>query len=133
LWLVFINILALLAIWQMQLPLQMKLLLLLLLLIYLIWLVCRHLLALGRHAIKEVRVTGDGIWQLTMGNGDRLQAQLLPDSFVKPWLMVLNFKTALSITPVRHLVLLADSLEKSQARNLRIYLRQSSVNRKRFL
>ncbi len=72
----------------------------------------------------------DGVWQLTLGNGARLQAQLLPDSFVKPWLMILNFKTT-TYGPVKHLVLFADSLEKPMVRKLRIYLRQSGANREK--
>ena len=129
-WLVFTHLLALIAIWQIQSPMQIKSLLLLLLLFHLIGLVRRHLLLLGRSAIKEAWVRGDGVWQLILGNGERLQAQLLPGSFVEPWLMILNFKTT-SFAPARQLVLLADSLEKPLARNLRIYLRQSGANRKK--
>jgi hypothetical protein len=123
-WLLVAHALAVLAIWQLQSNMTVKLILILALTLHFAWTIYRHLLLLGRHAVTEAKVTQEGVWYLTFGNGESQQAQLLPDSFIKPWLIILNFKTA-PFRPVKHLVLFKDSLEKSVARNLRIYLKQT--------
>ena len=89
----------------------------------------RHLLCEGRSAVREAWVNRDGDWQLMLGNGETLQASLLPDSFVKPWLMVLRFKSG-RYSLAKSMVLFPDSLEKPVSRKLRVYLKRTAGDRR---
>jgi hypothetical protein len=68
---------------------------------YLMWQLQLHLLRRNDTAILEAVVASDGIWHLTLKSGVELSGELLPDSFVKPWLMVLGFRaTEKKIYPI---------------------------------
>ena len=130
-WLVATQMLALVAIWQLQSTPVIKLLLLLLSILLGVREALRHLVVSSRSAIRQVTVTHDAGWQLVMGNGDRLQVRLMPESFIKPWLIVLCFKTQSFAFP-KTLVLFPDSLDKTDARQLRIYLKRQATEPLRF-
>ena len=127
-WMVVLHLLGLLVLWQLQLHALLKISLSLLLLTYFIWQVRYHLLRSTTNAIKEVQLESDGSWRLTFNDGAELAAELLPNSFVKPWLIVLNFSSGSSFFPTS-IVLPPDSLEPDLARRLRIHLLQKHAAR----
>lgn len=70
-------------------------------------------------AIIAVVWRDDGRWELQTRDGRRLPVALLPDSYVHPWLTVLNFRGA---ARRRSVVLLPDSLDSQCYRRLRVRL-----------
>jgi hypothetical protein len=124
-WIIVTQLLALLGILQLQVNAMTKLVMGLLLVLYLNWLVFRHLLAYSRYSVTQAILTEAGVWNLRLGNGREIQANLSANSFVKPWLIVLRFKTTQSRL-ARHLVVFPDTLDKQLARRLRVYLRRYS-------
>ena len=122
-WLLALHLPGLLVLWQLQMPWLIKLSLGLLQMFYLYWQIRRHLLRNTPQAIREVRLDADGAWWLITHSGARLRAELLPDSFVKPWLLVLNFRTGSRVF-TRSIILPSDSLDPDLARRLRIHLLQ---------
>ena len=125
-WLVVLHLLTLLVVWLLQLLLLFKVTLSLLLLTCFIWQMRHHLLRSTRNAIKEVVLESDGSWWLIVNDGTKLQAELLPESFVKPWLVVLNFSAGWLFS-TRSMILPPDSLDPEVARKLRIHLLQGGA------
>ncbi len=143
-WLGITHTVALIVIWQIQLHAAWKISMSLALLGYLMWQLQLHLLRRNDTAILEAVVASDGIWHLTLKSGVELSVELLPDSFVKPWLMVLGFRaTEKKIYPIsrtssgnlwtifnrktslpinKRLILFPDSLDKETTRRLRVHL-----------
>jgi hypothetical protein len=117
-------------VFQLQTDVLIKSLLLFTLTLLFILAVRLQLFGKGNYAVREARVGHDGAWRLQLGNGETLPARLLPDSFVKPWLMVLRFKTG-KYACARSMVLFPDSLDSSVNRRLRIYLGRSASDPKR--
>jgi toxin CptA len=72
-------------------------------------------------AIRCLTWQADGDWLLETGAGETLAAQLLPSSYVHPWLVVLNLRLEDRRWP-RSLVLLRDSLDETTFRRLRVRL-----------
>ena len=126
LWLLLIQAVAWLVLWQLELNIGYKLVLGVGLLAYLAYLIRQQFYRRGAHAIVEAKLQSDGRWLLTLGNGAQKTMALQPDSFIKPWLMILNFSSR-SMGGGLHLILLPDSLDRDLARRLRIYLRQGGV------
>ena len=122
-WLISLHLLGLLVLWQLQLHLLLKVALSLFLLAYFIWQVRHHLLRNTRSAIREVLLDADGTWRLILNKGTKIEGELLPESFVKPWLVVLNFRTG-SWFSTSSMLLPPDSLDPDVARRLRIHLLQ---------
>ncbi|MEN8177816.1 MAG: protein YgfX [Pseudomonadota bacterium] len=129
-WLTTLHLLGLLVLWQLQLHLLFKVSISLFLLSYLIWQVRHHLLRNTRSAIREVLLDADGSWWLIVNNGAKIEGKLLPKSFVKPWLVVLNFRTG-PLFSARSVVLPPDSLDPDLARRLRIHLLQTGTAERR--
>lgn len=119
-----LHLLALLVLWQMQWNLVFKFTLSLILVCYFIWQIRYHLLRNTRSAIREVLLETNGAWWLINNNGTKMQGKLLPESFVKPWLVVLNFRTG-SWFSTKSLILPPDSLDPDVARRLRVHLLQA--------
>lgn len=69
-------------------------------------------------AIVAAAWLGDGRWRLRRRDGVEQEARLLPDSYVHPWLTVLNFRAARRCS----LVLPWDSLDPETFRRLRVRL-----------
>jgi hypothetical protein len=63
-----------------------------------------------------------GIWVLCRHDGRQLDAELLPDSYVSPYLVILNLR-CLDGTRCPSQLLLPDSLDKETFRRLRVRLR----------
>jgi hypothetical protein len=125
-WLLCTHALAVIAILQLESTVLFKGVLLMALSLHFIWLARQYLLGRGSDTVQEAWVNHDGGWRLLLGSGETLQARLLPDSFVKPWLVVLRFKTENFSYP-RSMVLFPDSLDRTVNRNLRIYLKVLAV------
>ena len=69
----------------------------------------------------RLRWDGNDQWWLCDGNGGEYRADLLPGSYVHPWLVILRFR----IKRATHdLVLVQDNVNRSQLRRLRIRLKQ---------
>lgn len=124
-WLALTHLTALIVLWQLQLTVSAKVLLSLGLLVYLFWQLRHHLLWLNRNSIIEAEVESDGLWRLKLQSGEQKRVELQPSSFVRPWLMILNFRSGTVFTGL-HLILLPDSLDRELARKLRVRLRQGS-------
>jgi hypothetical protein len=124
--------LAAIAIYQLQTSALIKGVLFLALTLFYISAVRPHLSGRGRFAVQEAWISNEGGWRLLLGNGEILRARLLPDSFVKPWLLVLRFKTG-RFDYTRSMVLFPDSLDRSVQRNLRIYLKRLAADRERLI
>lgn len=129
-WIVGTHSVGVVAIFMLQSSLVIKIVLLIVLTLLFISTIRRHLLWAGRYAVREAWVTHDDGWHLLLGNGETMQAKLLSDSFVRPWLMVLRFKSE-RFAYARSMILFPDSLEQTINRNLRIYLMRSTGDRAR--
>jgi toxin CptA len=73
-------------------------------------------------SIVGFEVGEDGSSLLRTRNGNALEARLLPDSFVTPYLCVLGFKPA-GRRFARYVTLLPDSLDADAFRRLRVWLK----------
>ncbi|MDH3688298.1 MAG: hypothetical protein OEU36_02285 [Gammaproteobacteria bacterium] len=79
-----------------------------------------HVLRWNRRAIVELERNVDKSWTLTSRSGERYVAQLLPNIFVHPQMLILRFSSGTSDT---HTVLLCrDSLTEDNFRILRVVL-----------
>lgn len=74
----------------------------------------------GRSAVVAINRRVDGIWCLRQTDGVSHQAKLLPDSFLHPELLVLNFR--LGNGRRRYVVLARDSSGVNSLRRLRAML-----------
>ncbi len=92
----------------------------------------RHIFHRGAASIREARWVSDGKWHLQLRDGSSTEAELLPSSFVKPWLVVLHFR-CVGVPRRRSLVLLADSLDRAAARRLRVRLLQGRARQESVL
>lgn len=70
----------------------------------------------------------DGRWRAQRRDGDEESLQLLPDSYVHPRLVVLNFRRAGRSRRRRSVVLLPDSADRDTLRRLRVRLRLEGAN-----
>lgn len=85
-----------------------------------------HVLGRSKSAVLSMVWDGEGEWTLLTGEGKSSHVRLLPNSFVHPLLVVLNF--ALAERGRRSVILMQDSLDPKTYRNLlkRIRLEGSS-------
>lgn len=81
-----------------------------------------HGLRRARHAITGLNWDGQGQWTLHTKGGQGLAGRLLAGSYVSPYLVILNFRTA-TPWPYRSLVILPDALDAASLRRLRVYLK----------
>ena len=88
---------------------------------YLVYNMRTHALLSAPSAIVEAVWSARGDWTLLNINGEALEARLLPNSYVHPLLVLLNFQF-LDMNRVRSLVLPADSLDQQTYRKLRVRL-----------
>lgn len=85
-----------------------------------------HALRRDNAAVVHLVWDSEERWMLRRRNGQMLQARLLGDSLVLPFLVVLNFKPAHGRR--FSVVLLGDSLPPERFRQLRVRLRISSAS-----
>ena len=73
-----------------------------------------------RNAVVGLERRPDGAWQIHLKDGSAHQVNLLPDSYLHPELLVLNFK--LCSGKRRSVVLARDSADSTSLRRLRVAL-----------
>lgn len=73
----------------------------------------------GVGAIKSLTWKNEAEWVIEFKNGIQYESQLLPSSFVSPWLVVLNFKRV-SGHPRLSVTLFRDALDGESFRRLRV-------------
>ncbi len=83
----------------------------------------RHISITHPRAVARLVWTRHGHWRLVNAAGVGYTAELRSDSYVHPWLVILNFKTTTARTSV---ILFPDSLHDEDFRRLRVRLRTSS-------
>lgn len=71
----------------------------------------------------------DGLWELEVADGTQLQAELSGNSFIHPWLTIVNLKLIQQPWYRRHrsLIFLPDNTDAESFRRLRVRLRQLST------
>lgn len=86
-----------------------------------------HVLYLVPWAVREGTWESDGTWTLTLVSGERVEASLLPSTYVTARLLVLSFRCGRR----RHraLVLATDALDANLLRRLRVRLRLTGAER----
>jgi hypothetical protein len=80
-----------------------------------------HVLYLTPWSVREATWNSDGAWTLALVSGRRIDARLLPSTYVTRSLQVLNFRTGR--WQYRTLTLLPDALDGDLLRRLRVRLR----------
>jgi len=80
-----------------------------------------HYLYIVPWAVREATWEADGTWTLTLASGERIEASLLPSTYVTARLLVLNFRSGR--WQYRSLVLPPDVLDANLLRRLRVRLR----------
>jgi hypothetical protein len=83
--------------------------------------ICAHVLYLAPWTVREATWGPDGTWTLALVSGRRVDARLLPSTYVTRGLQVLNFRTGRLRT--RTLTLLPDAVDGDLLRRLRVRLR----------
>jgi toxin CptA len=81
----------------------------------------------GKKAIKKLLLRSDNTWILSTGDCAHVQAVLGKDSYVHPFMMILNF--ICRDHRRRSIVLMGDALEPHLLRKLRVRLRTGQLNR----
>ncbi len=74
----------------------------------------------GRNSIVGLNRNAGGTWQLRLTDASTHQASLLPDSYLHPELLVLNFR--LGNRRRRSVILVRDSADSTSLRRLRVAL-----------
>jgi toxin CptA len=74
----------------------------------------------SRHSIMGLNRSTDGIWRIQLGDGTVHEVVLLPDSYLHPELLILNFRVGKRRR--RSVVLLRDSADCTCLRHLRVAL-----------
>lgn len=74
------------------------------------------------NAIKRLTWRADGEWLLEFVSGETLAAELLPNAYVLPWLVVVGFRDK-ATRKVTRLALFQDAVNVDVYRNLRVRLR----------
>lgn len=86
-----------------------------------------HYLYLVPWAVREAIWGADGTWTLILVSGGRVEASLLPSTYVTARLLVLNFRCGR--WQYRALVLPPDALDANLLRRLRVRLRLTGAER----
>lgn len=87
-----------------------------------VWLRRHPAFGFGPRALVRIIAHADGRWTLENPSRKALAAQLLGDSFVRPWLMVLNFRSEDGRRRTR--IVLGDETTPEALRRLRVRLAQ---------
>lgn len=110
---------------SLNIPVWAAITLNIIILINFVHLMTRDALQTQKASIVEAVWDTDGHWTLLNLNGESLSAQLLPERFVHPMLVLLNFQLSLN---KRTLVLPSDSLDHKTFRKLRLRLQMEKDN-----
>ena len=114
--------LALALIWLLPFDQWLKIAAVLLLLVSLIYHVRRDAMRTSPNAILALKISPECRCSVQVRSGDWFEAQLLPTSFVSPYLTILNLRFD-HARLVKHVVILPDAIDAEQFRKLRVLLR----------
>jgi len=114
-WLVVIHVVAIVLLPFLALSVEAGLILLLLIL-FSLWQAIR----LRPDSVTGVRWNEARSCHLSLASGQDIEARLMPQVFMLPWLVIMRFKS--NRKRVHHLVLLPDMLEPGVFRRLRVRL-----------
>ena len=114
-WLVVIHVVAILLLPSLSLPAGAGLILLLLILFSLWHTIRRHSDSVSAVLWSEARSC-----RLSLASGQDIEARLMPQVFILPWLVIMRFKS--DRKRLHQLVLLPDMLEPEVFRRLRVRL-----------
>jgi toxin CptA len=112
---------ALLLIPPLKLPAWLALLLSTAVVVSLTYTLTTHALLSSRRAIVQLIWDAEGKWTLLTLKGERLEAQLLPITYLHPRLVILNFRLG-KPWERRAVMLLPDSVDADTFRRLRVRL-----------
>lgn len=119
-WLIVVHIVAIMIIPFMSLPVWTGLIVLLLML-FSLWRAIRVHITLGHpDSVCAVQWREARSCQLRLSSGRDIEARLMPQVFMLPWLVIMHFKSDRG--RLHHLVLLPDMLEPEVFRRLRVRL-----------
>lgn len=85
-----------------------------------VWLRRHAAFGYGPRAVVRVLANADGRWTLENRDGERVEAELLSDTYVQPWVLILNFRAANGRRRTR--ILLGDETTPEALRRLRARL-----------
>ncbi len=84
-----------------------------------------HVLRKGGKVIDEIILQQDGRWLLGNHKKEFFSAQLMTDSYVHPWLVILRFRHQYGTS---NIVLLSDMIDVDMHRRLRVRLRHDTAS-----
>ncbi len=114
-WLIIIHVVAIVLLPFLSLPAGAGLIMLLLIL-FSLWQAIRP----RPDSVSAVRWNEARSCRLSLASGQDIEARLMPQVFMLPWLVIMRFKS--NRKRVHHLVLLPDMLEPGVFRRLRVRL-----------
>jgi len=120
--LVSIHLIAIFSIYSLPLFEGLKAIGIAVSIISLIYYLKKNALLTDADAIKVLMLSDEMPCQLTLRSGESYICNVLEDSFVAPYLTVINLKLEGKFFP-RSLIILGDSLDVEEFRQLRVWLR----------
>lgn len=118
---------AIILLWQSELVIGLKLPGYLVCLMSLLWIFGRHCFFYLPWAVTDLWRDQTGQWLLLLQNGKLLPAELKGNSYIGPFLMVLNFRLLAASRPVP-VVLAADGYDSDWWRRVRVAIKQCDVS-----
>ena len=119
-WLILVHVVAITILPFISLPVWPRLIILLLIL-FSLWRAIRMHITLGYpDSVCAVQWREARSCQLRLSSGRDIEARLMPQVFMLPWLVIMHFKS--DRRRLHHLVLLPDMLEPEVFRRLRVRL-----------
>lgn len=124
--LISLHLMAIFSIYLLPLSEELKTLGVAALIISLIYYLRMNVLLTGANAIKILVLSDEAPCQLTLRSGESCICSVLEDSFVAPFLTVVNLKLEGKFLP-QSLVIVVDSLDVDEFRQLRVWLRWNKI------
>ncbi|MGV8713244.1 MAG: protein YgfX [Nitrosomonas sp.] len=124
--LISLHLMAIFSIYLLPLSEELKTLGVAALIISLIYYLRMNVLLTGANAIKILVLSDEAPCQLTLRSGESCICSVLEDSFVAPYLTVVNLKLEGKFLP-QSLVIVVDSLDVEEFRQLRVWLRWNKI------
>ncbi len=124
--LISLHLMAIFSIYLLPLSEELKTLGVAALIISLIYYLRMNVLLTGANAIKILVLSDEAPCQLTLRSGESCICSVLEDSFVAPFLTVVNLKLEGKFLP-QSLVIVVDSLDVEEFRQLRVWLRWNKI------
>jgi hypothetical protein len=119
-WLILVHVVAIMILPFMSLSVWVGLIILLLMLLSLWRAIRMHITSRHPDSVRAVQWREARSCQLYLSSGRDIEARLMPQVFMLPWLVIMHFRSGRG--RVHHLVLLPDMLEPEVFRRLRVRL-----------